>query len=104
MAETLPRPRKQLALALGVVELLLAAPMLVPLGLGAFMVGVMAFASGRAAALLFPLLVVAGPLLGLGATLLIARVQRLSRDVAFPLVGFGLLAGTAIEYFSLSWS
>ncbi|MFE5583774.1 hypothetical protein [Kitasatospora sp. NPDC056531] len=98
MVETLPRTRNRLALALGVGQLLLAAPMLMPLGLGAFMVGVMAFASGETGGLVYPVLVALGPLLGLGVAFLIARVQQLHKDVAFALIGFGLLAGTAIEY------
>ncbi|MER7771768.1 hypothetical protein [Kitasatospora sp. NPDC096140] len=99
--QALPGKRNRLALALGVGELLLAAPMLATVAAGGLVVAVMGLAAGGSAVavLLLALLLAAGPLLGLGLGFLVARLQRLPRDVAFPVVGFGLLLGTAVEYF-----
>ncbi|MFD8752658.1 hypothetical protein ACFV0O_17005 [Kitasatospora sp. NPDC059577] len=99
-APGLPGRRNRVALALGVGQLLLAAPMLATLGAGGLVVAVMGLAAGSspAAVLLLALLLAAGPLLGLGLAFLVVRLRRLPADVAFPTAGFGLLVGTAIEY------
>ncbi|GAB7180328.1 hypothetical protein ATKI12_0159 [Kitasatospora sp. Ki12] len=98
---TLPGKRNLLAAALGVGQLLLAAPMLATLVTGGLVVAVMGLAAGASALALLPLvlLLAAGPLLGLGITALIVRGQRFPRGVGFPVVSFGLLLGTAVEYF-----
>ncbi|MEU9044005.1 MULTISPECIES: hypothetical protein [unclassified Kitasatospora] len=99
--QALPGKRNRLALALGVGQLLLAAPMLATLATGGLVVAVMGLAAGASApaVLLLALLLTAGPLIGLGVAFLIVRLQGLPRDVAFPAVSFGLLLGTAVEYF-----
>ncbi|MEV7773163.1 hypothetical protein [Kitasatospora sp. NPDC086791] len=96
----LPGKRNGIALALGAVQLLLAAPMLATLGTAGLVVAVMGMAAGGSvgAVLLLALLLAAGPLLGLGLAFLVVRLRRLPGDVAFPAVSFGLLLGTAIEY------
>ncbi|WP_030059958.1 MULTISPECIES: hypothetical protein [Streptomyces] len=96
-----PGRRNRLALALGVGQLLLAAPMLATVATGGLVVAVMGLAAGGPAVAVLPLvlLLTVGPLVGLGLAALIARTQGLPRDVRFPVIAFGLLLGTAVEYF-----
>ncbi|MBV6699613.1 hypothetical protein [Kitasatospora aureofaciens] len=91
-------------LVLGVVELFVAGPMLAMLVMTGLVAGVMGLASGSSAVVVLglALLLALGPLLGLGLGFLLVRVFELRREPgAFPLISFGLLAGTAIEY--LCW-
>ncbi|MFE6056102.1 hypothetical protein ACFQ6N_35600 [Kitasatospora sp. NPDC056446] len=106
MAQSIPGPqsvpgrRNRLALALGAGQLLLAAPMLATIATAGLVVAVMGTAAGgpAVAVVLLALLLAAGPLLGLGLAYLAARLRGLSGDVAFPVVAFGLLLGTTVEY------
>ncbi|KJS56698.1 hypothetical protein [Streptomyces rubellomurinus] len=100
MARTLSGKRNPLGLALGVGQLLLAAPMLATLATGGLVIAVMGMAAGSSAVVAVPaaLLMLLGPLLGLGLALLVTRVHDVPRHVVFPVISFGLLLGTAIEY------
>ncbi|MFG2848754.1 hypothetical protein ACGF12_37225 [Kitasatospora sp. NPDC048296] len=104
MTATVPGPqapvtdrRHWLAPALGVVQLVLVVPMLVPIAKITMMAAMFGLA-GMLPALLFVPLVAAGPLLGLGLATLVARVQGFRKDIGFAVRSFGLLVGTAIEY------
>ncbi|MGA5819396.1 hypothetical protein ACPC54_16270 [Kitasatospora sp. NPDC094028] len=103
MAQTLPGKRNPLGLALGVGQLLLAAPMLATLATGGLVIAVMGMAAGSSAVVAVPaaLVMLLGPLLGLLLAFLVTRVSGLPRSVAFPVVSFGLLLGTAIEYVAI---
>ncbi|WBP86448.1 hypothetical protein [Kitasatospora cathayae] len=99
MAQALPRRRNRLALALGVGQLLLAVPMLLPIVLCALVVGTYGLALGGLTGLVFPLLLVGGPLLGLGLAALIARAQKLPGETAFAVMSSGLLLGASVVNF-----
>ncbi|RKT11185.1 hypothetical protein BX285_5120 [Streptomyces sp. 1114.5] len=98
-----PGRRNRIALALGVGQLLLAAPMLAQVLTGGLVVAVMGLAAGGPAVAVLPLvlLLTGGPLLGLGAAALVARVRGLPGSVRFAVLASGLLLGTAVEY--LGW-
>ncbi|WP_030242087.1 hypothetical protein [Streptomyces sp. NRRL S-350] len=100
--QSAPARRNRIALALGVGQLLFAAPMLAAVVTGGLVAAMMGLAAGGPAVALLPLaaLLAAGPLLGSGLAALIARAQGLSKDIAFPVKAFGLLLGTAVEYFA----
>ncbi|MET8628408.1 hypothetical protein ABZW30_32485 [Kitasatospora sp. NPDC004669] len=109
MAATVPGPqaparpaadrRHRLALVLGVVELVLAAPMLLHIGLIAFVFGAYGLAGAGAAGLAYAALVAGGPLLGYGLGAAIARAQGFPKSVGLAVKGLGLLVATSAEYF-----
>ncbi|MFD0276735.1 hypothetical protein ACFVHB_22915 [Kitasatospora sp. NPDC127111] len=93
-------------LLLGAVQFALAAPMIGIMLAGGLVAGVFGLASpegsvGTVLGLL--LLLLLGPLLGLALpalSLLSPAVRRLNRAALFALHTFGLLVGTAVEYFA----
>ncbi|WP_406204821.1 hypothetical protein OH807_29530 [Kitasatospora sp. NBC_01560] len=92
-------------LLLGVAQVALAVPMLTLMLGGGMVAGVMGLAAGSTAAdaLLLMVLMALGPLLGLmlpALSLLVPSVRRTNPGALFALLCFGLLVGTAVEYFA----
>lgn len=95
--------RRRRVLALGVVQLLLAAPMLVPIVALTLTAARYLLALGVVGVVFAPV-VAAGPLLGLEIGGLVARLREFRRDTGFAVRTFGLLLGTVIEYLALRWN
>ncbi|MGG2459823.1 hypothetical protein ACO0M4_08395 [Streptomyces sp. RGM 3693] len=91
-------------IALGMVQLLAAAPMLGLMVGGGVVTGIMGLAGGGTPGevLLLAALLALGPVLGLAVPLLmllVPAVRRVNRHALFALHCCGLLSGTAIGYF-----